>query len=248
MQTGELFWKNTELTDLPGEIWVDAYGYDGIYSVSNLGRVRSEDRRVPTAKGDRRVRMRILSQAKSKDNRLSVGLSLNNIKETKPLNQLIYYSFNVDKINDLENGEVYHTNKIDFDNRLFNLDYNSVKGESYKISIELGNVTHLDKARKELHKYTKETAIIKNGMVVKRKCIDCGELKEQNKFKGSGCNLCNQCKYDRKLKRDGKKRRYNTIIIITDIVTKEEYISTNKNKCIISKHSVNRYANTGEIL
>ena len=35
------FWKNTDNNDLKGEYWKDIQGYEGLYQVSNLGRVRS---------------------------------------------------------------------------------------------------------------------------------------------------------------------------------------------------------------
>lgn len=38
--------KNTDLTDLPNEEWRDIVGYEGIYQVSNLGRVKSLARMV----------------------------------------------------------------------------------------------------------------------------------------------------------------------------------------------------------
>lgn len=38
-------YKNTELTDLMGEVWRPVTGYEGIYEVSNLGRVKSLKRR-----------------------------------------------------------------------------------------------------------------------------------------------------------------------------------------------------------
>lgn len=40
----KVFWNDKTPTTLPGEAWVDVMGYDGIYSVSNLGRVKSEMR------------------------------------------------------------------------------------------------------------------------------------------------------------------------------------------------------------
>jgi hypothetical protein len=39
--------KNTDLTDLPGEEWRDVVGYEGLYKVSNLGRIMSLARMVP---------------------------------------------------------------------------------------------------------------------------------------------------------------------------------------------------------
>lgn len=37
-----------ELMDLSGELWKDIEGYDGLYQVSNMGRVKSLERRRNT--------------------------------------------------------------------------------------------------------------------------------------------------------------------------------------------------------
>jgi hypothetical protein len=137
-------YKNLSLEDLENEIWVDALGFGGVYAVSNLGRVKSLERRVSTANGNRRFRERMLSQGKQKrDGRLSVVFSLNNIANSYALNTLIYYSFNPKKVNDNLNDEVYHINKIQDDNRLCSLGYNKIKGASYKRRLEFGNLKHL---------------------------------------------------------------------------------------------------------
>lgn len=198
-----LFFKNKELIDLPNEIWVDCFGYDGIYSVSNLGRVKSEGRWVSNGKSERFVKERILSQAELSDGRLTVNLSINNIAESKQVHQLVFYSFHPEKINDKLRDEVYHINKILNDNRLENLGYNEIQGKSYKISIELGNVKHLETARKAVHKYTKDTAQIINGEVAKRKCKSCGELKDVSFFEYKR-NTCIEC---RKIE---KRNRYKS--------------------------------------
>jgi hypothetical protein len=137
-------YKNLSLEVLENEIWTDALGFDGIYAVSNLGRVKSLERRVPTANGHRRVRERMLSQDKQKrDGMLFVVFSLNNIPKSYALNTLVYYSFNPKKVNDDLNDEVYHINKIQDDNRLCNLEYNKIKRSTYKRSLEFGNLKHL---------------------------------------------------------------------------------------------------------
>ena len=189
-----LLWENRNIEDLLNEVWIDVYGYDGVYSVSNFGRVKSEERRVNTMKGDRLVKSRILKQWKSKDGRLSVRLSKECLSKTLQVNQLVYYSFNPNKLGSKSKSEVYHKNKIDSDNRLINLGYNKTKGKSYKISIDLGNVKHLKGARKKLHRYTKENAIIKDGKTTHRKCKKCKDLKTQKEFYSYGSNTCKKCK------------------------------------------------------
>lgn len=38
--------KTTAVIDLPGEVWKDIEGYEGMYAVSNMGRVKSLNRKV----------------------------------------------------------------------------------------------------------------------------------------------------------------------------------------------------------
>lgn len=184
---------NTDITSMDGEEWIDCIGFDGYYSVSNLGRVKSEGRWVSNGKSERFVKPRILSQAKFKDGRLGVSLSVSNIQKPCQVNQLVYYSFNPEVLNDSLNDEVYHKNKIQCDNRLLNLGYNEVHGASYSISINLGNVTHLEESRKALHHYTSNTAIVEDGVVVKRKCRVCGETKSISCFERQR-NTCLKCR------------------------------------------------------
>lgn len=242
----EEYWKNKQLEDLPGEIWIDALGYDGLYSVSNLGRVKSEGRWVNNGQSERFVKPRILSQGRSGKMRM-VRLSVNNVQKSVPINQLVYYSFYPDRKNDSLNDEVYHKNKIQHDNRLENLGYNSIKGASYTISIALGNVKHLDAMRGAAHPYTRNTAVVENGLIVKRKCRVCGKIQDASYYDGNR-NTCHTCRYDLQLQRQGRSRgrKNNKLVFITDVVTGERRVSSNKNKCLISRYLVDKFANTGK--
>lgn len=249
-------YKNLSLEDLENEIWVDALGFGGVYAVSNLGRVKSLERRVSTANGNRRVRERMLSQGKQKrDGRLSVVFSLNNIAKSYALNTLIYYSFNPKQINDNLNDEVYHINKIQDDNRLCNLGYNKIKGASYKISIDLGNVKHLEKARKKHHPHTKKGSIIIDGRTTHRTCRVCNKLKEQKEYNYYGTNRCLECdklegsiNYRKRANKKGTKQQRKILIKITDTITNEVFTATNIKKCIVSKYLIDKHANTGNLI
>lgn len=254
MSTKLKIYNNLQLEDLSNEVWVDAIGFDGIYEVSNLGRIKSLGRWVSNGKSERWVKERIRKQVLVADGRLTCLLSHNNVQKSINVSAFIFYSFNPHLQNDSLNDEVYHINKVQDDNRLCNLSYNKIKGKSYKISIELGNVKHLDEARKKHHKYTKETAIIKNKRTTHRKCKVCNELKEQKYFEKYGRNTCSSCRKKQKKENylkstKGKySKRNNKDVYITDAVTKEVFVSSNKNKCIVSKQLVNRYANTGKLV
>lgn len=57
----EPVYKNLSLEDLPGEEWRDVVGYEGLYKVSNLGRVKSLDRIIPFGKFKKHIKGKILS-------------------------------------------------------------------------------------------------------------------------------------------------------------------------------------------
>ena len=55
-------WNNKCLSDLKGEIWKDVVGFEGIYQVSNLGRVKSLSRVVNTWNAYKTLPTIIMSQ------------------------------------------------------------------------------------------------------------------------------------------------------------------------------------------
>jgi len=60
---------NYKIEDLDNEIWEDVLGYDGIYLVSNLGRIKSHQRDIDLGiKGIRTQPERIMKQQVSKSN------------------------------------------------------------------------------------------------------------------------------------------------------------------------------------
>lgn len=68
------------------EIWKDIKGYEGLYQVSNLGRVKSLDYRH---KGTSKV----MSPGKQKNGYLNVGLWSGRKKETKYVHRLVAEAF-----------------------------------------------------------------------------------------------------------------------------------------------------------
>lgn len=62
------------LEDLPNERWKDIEGYEGLYQISDYGRVKSLERRIDNT---HMYRTRILKQSKDKDGYLTLHLSKN---------------------------------------------------------------------------------------------------------------------------------------------------------------------------
>ena len=126
----DLPYTNTNLEDMEGEIWVDAFGFDGYYEVSNLGRLKSpSEREVITGSGyPRRLPIIILKQTKAKtkrkrgikfDDRLSCGFNIDGKRYVINVARLVYQSFNPDE--NIDDLVITHLNGCYYDNRLENL-------------------------------------------------------------------------------------------------------------------------------
>ena len=94
------------------ELWKDIKGYEGLYQVSNLGRVK----RVTTS--------RILKGCKDKDGYLKVILCKNNIKSTKTVHRLVAQAFIPNTENKLE---VNHIDEDKANNTVNNLEWSTRK-------------------------------------------------------------------------------------------------------------------------
>lgn len=107
------------------EIWKDIPGYEGKYQASNLGRIRSVERKVrgichfTNKEFERTIKSRILKPGRyCKSNHVSVILGKGT--SGKPVHQLIMKTF----VGEMPKGmEVLHINGNPLDNRLSNLRY-----------------------------------------------------------------------------------------------------------------------------
>ena len=103
------------------EIWRDIKDYEGLYQVSNLGRIRSFDRWVKSKNGSIRIcRGRILKPYTNKDGYLCVVLSKNNKQKTFRVNRLVAQAF-LDNPNNLP--QVNHKDENKQNNNVENLEF-----------------------------------------------------------------------------------------------------------------------------
>jgi len=103
------------------EIWKDVIGYEGLYEVSNLGRVKSL----------KCNKEKILSPVINKKGYWQCRLYKNKIATTKLVHQLLAQSF----LNHIPNGNIYvvdHINDNKLDNRLDNLQVLTNRENCYK--------------------------------------------------------------------------------------------------------------------
>ena len=93
------------------EIWKDIKGYEGLYQISNLGRVKS-------LKYIHTGREKILKPSVDKQGYLNICLCKNGVKKWYLVHRLVYEAF----VGDIPKGmQVNHINEIKTDNRLENL-------------------------------------------------------------------------------------------------------------------------------
>jgi hypothetical protein len=119
------YYRITTLYDLTNEIWVDCYGLEGEYKVSNYGRIKSVERQITTKSDQQRlipemIRKQIeVYRGKGKGRHIN-SLTVNINRTTYTMSKLVYQSFNKDVVFK-DNEVVMHLNKVPTDNRIVNL-------------------------------------------------------------------------------------------------------------------------------
>ena len=110
------------------EIWKDIKGYEGLYQVSNFGRVKSLDRYKETSgrygKMKSKIKGVILKQSINHDGYSEVVLSKKGISKTRRVNRIVAETF---VINRYQKTQVNHINGNKTDNRSINLEWTTPK-------------------------------------------------------------------------------------------------------------------------
>jgi len=102
------------------EIWKDIPGYEGLYQVSPLGRIRSLDRWVDNGFRKMFLKGKILDPCKNSRGYLRVFMYKNGVKDCQFIHRIVAGAFIP---NPHGNPQVNHINEIKTDNRVTNLDW-----------------------------------------------------------------------------------------------------------------------------
>lgn len=175
------------LDDLDGEIWNDVYGFDGLFSVSNLGRVKRELR---TTSYGRTIQEKIVARIyytnkKSRKKSACVKLNFENKRVVRTVASLVVEAF-IRPLND--NECAIHIDK----SKLFNDSLNNVKIGTYSESIKSD---FIQKAKKPLlgnSGITGRNKIIEQldlkGNII-REFISMGEIERVTGFKKQAISM-----------------------------------------------------------
>ena len=139
--------KNLSIEPLPDEEWRDVVGYEGLYQVSNMGRVKSVPRLILYCDGRRRFyNERIVKSQKVSTGYRNVSLYRNAVVEHIYVHRLVAETFipNPNNLSDVNHKDGCKTNNI-----LSNLEWCS-RSDNQKHAYKNGlNLVHMDEAIKE---------------------------------------------------------------------------------------------------
>jgi len=113
-------YKNLSLQDMEGEIWKDIQGYEGLYKVSNCGRIKSLERLHPYSKYVLKEIIKI--QCIDRIGYLKITFSKNNKMSTKSVHRLVAINFIFNE-NPEKNIEVNHKDLNKKNNHFSNLEW-----------------------------------------------------------------------------------------------------------------------------
>lgn len=133
------------------EIWKDIKGYEGIYQVSNLGRIKSLARTIKYQNTERKVKEKIRKTFIGKQGYEKVELSKYGINKKYNVHTIVAKTF-LDK--KCEKLEVNHINGIKTDNRVANLEW-CTRSENELHAYRTGLAKNTKKQRETAREYCK---------------------------------------------------------------------------------------------
>lgn len=239
MERDNYHYSNTDIKDIDCEEWIDVIGFDGIYEVSNFGRVKSVGRMIQfettRCSIERWVSERILRQAIGKSS-LIATLCINGICKRFIVARLMFFSFNYN-IKNLPEYFVIHKNNDWKDNQMNNLKIGTTSERS-ALTFKAGKMEHLKDGNPMLSKHNRGTAHVQNGEIISKICVKCGERKNHKEFR-DGHNKCKPCVWEElRIKLGTKKRRCNGIKTTCQLTGKVNYYNNYNDPKLLKRISI----------
>lgn len=183
MKNTELFFENMSIETLDGEIWESAFGLDGLYEVSNKGRVKSLGRTVTYIDGKvRSFPEKIIKQCKiNHGHTFSLYVRLSPETGTYKNYTVAALVLNSFRRPDTYNNITHHINFCSHDNRIENLTFENFHNKrqmEYRKGIRCGEKTT---------KHWKE-----NGHLFKRSRLFIKEVRPLRHVIGNGKEMFQQ--------------------------------------------------------
>ena len=133
------------------EVWKDIVGYEGLYQVSNLGRI----------KAIRNDADKILTAQKKQSGYIGCSLSKNGVVKHYKVHRLVAEAF----IPNIENKpQINHINGIKTDNNVYNLEWCTAReniNHSFRAGLSKGRRDGENKLSKKVRQYSLNGAFIK---------------------------------------------------------------------------------------
>lgn len=172
------------------EIWKDIVGYEGLYQVSSLGRIKSKDRKVYQKNrwNDDIIKFvykgKIINTKTKGNNYVQVHLTKNKKQKRYLVHRLVAEAFIP---NTQGKSQVNHINCIKYDNRVENLEWNTPRE----------NTQHAIRNNRKKQNTIKINQYDLNGKFIKQ-WESMTEVEKKLNIKRAATNICACCKNKRK--------------------------------------------------
>ncbi|AMW61728.1 HNH endonuclease [Bacillus phage Juglone] len=121
------------------EVWKQVKGYEGLYLVSNKGRVKGEDRLAvhdPIKGTMRQCKGKIMKQKETSEGYLEITLSNDNVRKTVRVHRLVAEAF-IHNDNEVDNVLINHKDENKSNNVVENLEWcSSIQNNTHGTRVE----------------------------------------------------------------------------------------------------------------